>query len=232
MCGLRAHSYLNPLAASQERCVALNPVLRGRVAVSTNYMSSGWLFPGSFGMFFATVGLLVGLVLWLALARSHFIRGGGVERPERVPQLYGYSVCLVAVVVMLTSLSTLVNRAFSLSDPLLGAPPEMSWAEPSVTSFEAYRATLERAERFNPGGEARPREVVPEPELRRRYEGLRADRVTRASFTARRELTSSAVMLLVAAGLFWLHWRWVRSPERRREMAGSPGPTPSSVAAT
>jgi hypothetical protein len=187
----------------------------------------GWAVPNSFEMVFAVVGLLLGLVLWLVLARSHFIRGGSVERPERVPQLYGYSVCLVAVVVMLSSLSTLVNRAFSLADPLLGAPPEISWAEPSVTSFEAYRATLERAERFNPGAEARPREVVPEPELRRRYEGLRADRVTRASFTARRELTSSAVMLLVAAGLFWLHWRWVRSPERRLDAAVS-GPAPAA----
>ena len=201
------------------------------MAVGTIHMSSGWAIPGPFGMFFASVGLLVGLVLWLALARSHFIRGGGVERPERVPQLYGYSVCLVAVVVMLSSLSTLVNRAFSLADPLVGAPPEIAWAEPSVTSFEAYRATLDRAERFNPGAEARPREVVPEPELRRRYEGLRADRLTRARFSARRELTSSAIMLLVAAALFWLHWRWVRSPERRREVAGSSPAMASDVAA-
>jgi hypothetical protein len=202
--------------------------------ISTYEVRSGWWGLGDpFGLLFVAVAALVGLALWLALARSHFIRGGGVEHPDRVPQLYGYSVCLVAVVVMLSSLSTVVNRAFSLADPLLGAPPELAWAEPSVTSFEAYRATLERAERLGPGTEARPREVVPEPELRRRYEGLRADRLARARFTARRELTSSAIMLLVAAALFWLHWRWVRSPERRWKAAGlPPGPAASGVAAT
>ncbi len=194
--------------------------------------SDHWLLPGPFGLFALVIGLLLGLALWLVLARSHFIRGGSVERPERVPQLYGYSVCLVAVVVMLSSLSNLVDRAFSLADPLMGSPAELAWAEPSVTSFEAYRATLERAERLSAGGEPRPREVVPEAELRRRYEGLRADRLARARFTARRELTGSAIMLLVAAALFWVHWRWVRSPERRWEAAApAPGPGAHGVAA-
>ena len=183
----------------------------------------GWGLPDPLGLLLILVVTLVGLALWLALARSHFIRGGMVERPERVPQLYGYSVCLVAIVVMLTSLSSLVDRAFNLSDPLLGGGPEFGWGEPAVTSFEAYRATLDRAERMGPPGEQRPREVVPEPELRRRYEGLRADRLTRASFTARRELARSLVMLAVAALLFWLHWRWVRSAERRWQAMRVPG---------
>lgn len=182
---------------------------------------SGWGFADAFGLLAIGVATLVGLALWFALARSHLVRGGSVERPERVPQLYGYSVCLVAIVVILTSLSTLVDRGFSLADPLLGSGPEVAWAEPAVTSFEAYRATLERADRFGPPGDQRPREVVPEAELRRRYEGLRADRLARASFTARRELTGAAIMLLVSAALFAAHWRWVRSPERRWDAASS-----------
>jgi hypothetical protein len=198
--------------------------------VSYDVGGSGWLFGEPLALLVG-VGVLIGLVLWLVLARSHFIRGGSVERPERVPQLYGYTVCLVAVIVMLSTLGTIVDRTFALTDPLADTGREFTGWEPSVTSFEAYRATLDRAERFNPGAEARPREVVPEPELRRRYEGLRADRLARARFSARRELTSSAIMLLVAAALFWLHWRWVRSPERRREVAGSSPAMASDVAA-
>ena len=153
-----------------------------------------------------------------------------MEHGEGVPQLYGYSVCLVAVIVMLTSLSTIVDRSFSLADPLLGSSPEFGWGEPAVTSFEAYRATHERDQRFGSGGERQPREVVPESELRRRYEALRADRIARAQFDARRALTRSVVMFIVAAALFWLHWRWVRSPERRRSDA--PASAPHGAAGT
>ena len=173
--------------------------------------ASGWLFTG--------IPIVIALGLWVVVARSHFIRGGSVERPERVPQLYGYTVCLIAVVVMLTTLSTLIDKVFSLSDPLLGSD-EMGWMTPAVTSFEAYRATYDRADRFGPGGEQRPREVVSDDELRRRYEGLRADQAARARFGARRDLTRSALLFLVAAALFWIHWRWVRAPERRWDAAG------------
>jgi len=172
--------------------------------------------------FLTIAAILVGLALWVALARSRFIRGGSVERPERVPQLYGYSVCLVAVIVMLTSLSNIVEKSFSLADPLLGSTSEFGWSEPAVTSFEAYRVTYDREQRFGRTDAPPPREVVSDAELRRRYEALRADRIARARFAARRELTVSVLMFLVAAALFWVHWRWVRSPERRWEAAGPP----------
>jgi hypothetical protein len=183
-----------------------------------------WLVPAPIDAFFTTVAIALGVTLWVVLARSHFIRGGNVERPERVPQLYGYSICLVAVIVMLTSLSTIVDKTFSLADPLFDLPPELGWAEPAVTSFEAYRATHDREQRFGPGGERQPREVLPEAELRRRYEAVRADRIARARFGARRALTRSTVMFIVAAGLFWVHWRWVRSREQRSGGAAASAP--------
>ena len=185
----------------------------------------GWLFGSPFGLFFGVPAVLVGLVLWLVLARSHFVRGGSVERPERVPQLYGYTVCLVAVIVMLASLANIVDRAFALADPLADTGREFTGWEPSVTSFEAYRSTLDRAERFNASGQPQPRDTVPEPELRRRYEGLRADRIARTRFNAQRELTRSTILLLVAAALFAVHWRWARSLVRRADAAG-PGAAP------
>lgn len=57
------------------------------------------------------VPLLIGIGLWLLLVRSSLVRGGSMERPERVPQLYGYTVCLVAIVVMLASVSNIVEQA-------------------------------------------------------------------------------------------------------------------------
>ena len=47
------------------------------------------------------------------------------------------------------------------------------------------------------------------------FETLRAGALRRVRFEARRELTQSAVLLLLAVTLFWWHWRWAREAERR-----------------
>ena len=132
-----------------------------------------------------------------------------MERPERVPQLYGYTVCLIGLLWALASVKSIVENVMSLSAPELRAPNEFTW-EPSVSSFEAFRVTYDRARQMNAApNEAKP-DSVPEPELRRRYEGLRADRIHRAQFEARRSLVVDTVSLLIAVGLFAFHWRWLK----------------------
>ena len=52
------------------------------------------------------------------------------------------------------------------------------------------------------------------PELRARYEALRADQIARSRLEARREITNSVILLVICAALFAWHWRWVRRAER------------------
>jgi hypothetical protein len=143
-----------------------------------------------------------------------------VERSERVPQIYGYAVCLIAVVVILMSINTLVNQAFALADPVATSGRYGYDAGVSLSSFEAYRAT--RAARGpapgRPQDEGAPETVPAEPteaELRAEYEALRSDRISRVTFEARQDTTRSGVLLLVAIALFAWHWRWVRGAEVR-----------------
>ena len=41
-----------------------------------------------------------------------------MDRANRVAQLYGYTVCLVAVVTLLFAFPSVINSLFRLSDPL------------------------------------------------------------------------------------------------------------------
>jgi hypothetical protein len=170
---------------------------------------STWL-PGPFGFIVAVVAALVLISAWIILAASRFVQGGVVERPERVPQLYGYTVCLVGLFWAVTSLLSIIENAMALSAPDLREASEFGW-EPSVSSFEAFRATYDRARQMaapDPG-EAKL-DSVPEPELRRRFEALRADRIRRVQFEARRSIITGALSLAIAAALFTWHWRWLR----------------------
>ena len=87
------------------------------------------------------IGLVVGA--WALLARSAFLQGDDMERPNRVAQLYGYAVCLIAVIVFLISANSFVEHLFTLSNPLR-ARGDRFGVEPATSSFEAYRSTANR----------------------------------------------------------------------------------------
>ena len=167
---------------------------------------------GPFGFAgFAIIALLL-ITSWVILAGSRFIQGGVVENPQRVPQLYGYTACLIALIIGLTSLKSLVESSLTLSDPTYSSDaPWSNFGEPSVTSFEAFRATYDRAREMRMGPDQPKPEPVPEAELQRRYEALRADRIDRNRVAAKRSLVISTFSLLLAIGIFVVHWRWLRT---------------------
>ena len=172
----------------------------------------------AFGSFIFWFLIVIGIATWVLLAASRFVHGGAVERPERVAQLYGYTVCLIALVIALTSLHGIVDALFDRAAPHLAETFEWGWQEPSVTSFEAYRASREREE-VRSGTDSPKPDTVPETELRRRYEALRADRTERVRFQARRSLVTNSLSLLLGVGLFAWHWRWVRRRDPRESSA-------------
>ncbi|HEY2898888.1 MAG TPA: hypothetical protein VGJ12_17235 [Gemmatimonadaceae bacterium] len=173
---------------------------------------NGFAVGGSspFGVFFTIVVILVLIATWVILATSRFTQGGIVERPERVPQLYGYTVCLIALAIAIVSVTGIVGSAFDLSTPTIASDSEFGF-EPSVSSFEAYRSTYDRERRMMSNGSATVvADSTPEPILRKRYEALRNDHVERAIVRAHRGLVTNTFGLLLAIVLFVIHWRWVR----------------------
>jgi hypothetical protein len=145
------------------------------------------------------------MLAWLATATTLALRNGAMERPSRVAQLYGYTVCLIALVTLLFTLPNLIETIFRLSDPLQAD----SQFEPALSSFDAYKATYERTSfprDGQPGTSARPSDE----DLRRQYEALRADRSAANTFQGRRSLISQLLLLGLAVGLFLGHWRWLR----------------------
>ena len=93
-----------------------------------------------------------------------------MERPNRVAQLYGYAVCLIAVVVFLASANSFVENLFTAANPLRGGADRFG-IQPSVTSFEAYRATVNREARMNgPAASGSQIGSLPDSTLRARYE--------------------------------------------------------------
>jgi hypothetical protein len=182
-----------------------------------------------FSFFFVVLLAVILVATWVILAASRFVQGGVVERPERVPQLYGYTACLVGLLWALTSAVTLVEKVLERTEPALAPTSEFAgWGEPSVTSFEAFRATYDRARRFGPGeAQSPPADSIPEAELRRRFDALRADRIAQARFRTRNAIVTSVFGLVVGSALFLFHWRWLR--RRTLDLDGARAARPPAV---
>ena len=173
--------------------------------------SSGYAgIPGMLGFFGSAVVGIALIAAWVILASSRFVQGGVMERPERVPQLYGYTVCLVSLIWALASVTTIVGSLLTLSAPDYRSNSQYGPFEPSVSSFEVFRTTYDQSRRMmSPDARERP-DSLGEPELRRRYEAIRADRIQRNTVESHRSLVTSSIALVIAALLFAFHWRWLR----------------------
>lgn len=163
--------------------------------------------PRAFWLPVVTAALVVlGGIAWSVLGATSAFKGDDVDKPNRMAHFYGYTVCLIALIVSLISLSSILDAAFERANPLQA---EVVFGA-ALTSFEAYRATYRRErEMFDRSGAAQP-DTISEATLRRRYDALVADRLAIVRYRTSKTFTTSGALLLICLGLFTFHWRWVR----------------------
>jgi hypothetical protein len=155
---------------------------------------------------------------------------------SRIAQAYGYAVCFITVIVMLIALKQVVDAAFDLSDPIRADGGGYGRSGRTITSFDLYKAeakrqTAVRTEVTAQGGPGvRPdqpatvgtsrvgADTASDAELRRLYDAERETAIGNARFRATRSLVGNLLLILLAAVLFAIHWRWLR---QRDSLPGS-----------
>lgn len=128
-----------------------------------------------------------------------------MEKSNRTQLVYGYSVCVIAVVTFLICATVLVNNVFDLANPIAAGGAFGT----SLSSFEAYQATAQRSATATPASPAQA-DTASVATLRKRYDALRADRISRVSFEAWKAIVTSGLLLIISIVLFVLHWRWMK----------------------
>ena len=63
------------------------------------------------------------------------------EKPQKIKLVYGYAVCIVAVITFLICLTSMVSSLIDLTDPL-NAYRTYGNDAPSLASFNNYKVTL------------------------------------------------------------------------------------------
>lgn len=124
-----------------------------------------------------------------------------------VSQIYGYAVCLVAVITFLISTTNLVTAIIDLGDPL-----HAGWNQPgspSLASYENYKLdVLKSSEK----GVDNNKEVyaTSEQTLRAMYEAAKNDKIQSERHQANKSIVISGIIIVICIILFSTHWKWMR----------------------
>lgn len=165
----------------------------------------------------AVIVVIVGVILSLARWGRASMNGS-----TRAPEVYGYAVCLIAIIVALISVSGLLDAGFTIADPL-GGDTTSPWSEMgqarSLRSLDAFRASATktstgayvfRHQVFGTNGVTAIADTLSDAEVQARYQTLRADRLSEQRFKAIKGLVTNTIMLVFALALFGWHWRWLK----------------------
>jgi hypothetical protein len=130
---------------------------------------------------------------------------------HRIQQLYGYLVCLVAIVTGLIVIPMIVDATTQRSAPLMSD----RWGafNSDLTSYEAY-AIANQNHRFiqRPGPDETARvDTLTEEQARANFAVMQESRIAAVRHQTGRDLLRSWIVLAIAAALFLGHWRWVRA---------------------
>jgi hypothetical protein len=128
-----------------------------------------------------------------------------MEQHNRIQQLYGYVVCLIAVIVFLIASLNIVNAIFDRIRPVT-----MQQYGPYLDTFEAYQMQQRQLAPNGPAQKEGAVETPPDSELRKGYESWHREQQAYASWQATKSIVTNSIMLIIAAALFLSHWRWIR----------------------
>ena len=142
---------------------------------------------------------------------------------NRIAHVYGYAVCLTAIIVMFFAIKQIIDAAINLSNPLRADLGGYSRMGLPLTDFELYKVEARRRPRLPmyPGASApviEPSDTA-EAELRRLYDAERAAAIDSARFRATRSLVANLLLNIFAGIVFGVHWRWLR---QRDELPAAP----------
>lgn len=130
-----------------------------------------------------------------------------MEKTYRVQQIYGYLVCLVAVITFLISITQLVNSLIDLSDPIHAGWAPMN--SPSLASYENYKMDILKS--TGKADESSKAAYVPDEQtLRAMYQSAREDKIQTEKHRAFRSIIINSLLVVICIVLFITHWQWIR----------------------
>lgn len=137
-----------------------------------------------------------------------------MEKSNRFTHIYGYLVCLVAIITFLICITSLINAVIDKSDPLHSGYG--GYNTPDLNSFEAYKLDLMKTVQQK---DSNQKNILPDDQtLRKIYEAVRQDKIDKVVFNSNKTIIVSSLIILICFVLFLTHWRLARNSIKQADL--------------
>lgn len=121
-------------------------------------------------------------------------------KTKNLTQIYGYMICLVSIIVFLTSVTSIINAVIDKTDPL-----HSTYDSQQLATFEVYK--LEQMKSFNTKDPEIKKELPTDAQLRNIYNDIRQEKINRVVFQSNKSIIVNSSLILLCIIFFWTHWR-------------------------
>lgn len=129
-----------------------------------------------------------------------------MEKSNKIPQIYGYTICVIAVITFLISTTSFINAYIDKGDLLYANSYNMN---KNLASFEIYKMSVLR--QTNTEGEAISSNYIPDDsEIKVMFDAAINQKISTASHQNKRQLIVSGFLGLLSLVLFSTHLFWMR----------------------
>jgi hypothetical protein len=129
-----------------------------------------------------------------------------MNKPHPMAQIYGYIVCLVAVITFLICIANLITAVIDHGDPLHAGYDNDK--KSSLASFEIYKMELLKSSAKD--GEGKAAYLPDDQTLHSMYESAKAEKISDALHDSNRSIIVCSIVLFISIAIFITHWTWMR----------------------
>ena len=122
-----------------------------------------------------------------------------MEKKHRIAQIYGYLVCLVAVITFLIATSDLIRAVIDMGDPLRSTYQ----LQLNLASFENFK--VDAMANINTDAAYIPDDTA----LKNMFEAAKNELIANTNHRIRRSVIVNSLLIVFSLVLFILHWRWM-----------------------
>ncbi len=129
-----------------------------------------------------------------------------MEKKSKIPQIYGYAVCLVAIITFLISLSAIATSTIDAKDPLY------SWGDDQrLSSYENFKVETLKT------GQNEAADVPDEATLKQMFEDLKNPKIKKVMHQTNKTIIVNSILFVLSIFLFNFHWIWIQRINKQEE---------------
>ena len=126
-----------------------------------------------------------------------------MKTKSKMTQVYGYIVCIIAIITFLISLGGLIKSIIDSGDPLYKGGDTNH-----LSSFENFKMNALSSNQneisFNPD----------DATLRLMFEDSKKHKIKRVQHETKKSIIVNCILIVISVVLFIIHWRWMKKIDK------------------